>query len=635
MNKRIKYLLLAPILLVCSGGITSCGETTKYTLRILNSEDYIYLHDESDPTSAPDLIDQFKDYIRANYPEYGAVEVVYDTSDTNETIYSELATGKSNYDLMNVSDYMAEKIISSNYAVELDKSKIPNYTEYASEEIRSRLDNLTATKKTFDFDQKKYVDEVVKLEDYTVGYMWGTLGVLFNPEYCPNVPDYEMAEDFRTFDALWNSKYKGVISIKNSMRDTYAVGLLHTFDAEFKEIQDEYIASGETPEALEVYQSKFAEIFNRCDEASINLIESSLENLKENIFGLEVDSGKQDIVTGKIGVNVAWSGDAVYSMDLAEDDTKTGTLRELCYSVPEHGSNLWFDTWIMPNCARSEEQYELAHLFLDFICNPKNAAQNMDYTGYTSFIAGDEVLNLVRSWYDIRYEEVIYLDEDENEYVIYDAYKNELDPLDDGVFNEVTYEDCLTDFHDENRDSHLLYAFEPYLENDELIEEPSSYKELTEHCFEVLNEDGEQKTYGELLIVDEDDPENTLEAVDLSYFFGDDITSVFYSDCYHRIVYTNADDEEVVVNNAAVGRQFYCQYPDIETINRCGVMKDYGENNKNVMRMWENFKSDPLPTGSRVLFYVILAGLVAFGGFIVYGICMKKHIKKKRLLKNK
>ncbi|MCQ2802580.1 MAG: extracellular solute-binding protein [Bacilli bacterium] len=635
MNKKIKYLFIAPIALVCASGVSSCSSSTKYTLRILNSEDYIYLQDETDPESLPDMIDQFKMYIRENYPEYKDVEVVYDTSDTNETIYSELATGKSNYDLMNVSDYMAEKIISSGYAVPLDKEKIPNYLEYASEEIRGRLDNLTATQKVKD-ESGVWVDKVVRLEDYTVGYMWGTLGILFNPDYFANIADYETIDDFVTFSNLWNPKYKGTISIKNSMRDTFAMGLLHSFDADFEEILDEYQQAGETPEALEIYQEKFAALFNRCDEECVKIVENNLELLKKNIFGLEVDSGKQDIVTGKIGVDMAWSGDAVYSMDLAEDATKTGTLRELCYSVPEHGSNLWFDTWIMPNCSRSEEQEELAHLFLDFICDPVNAAQNMDYTGYTSFIAGEDVCELVRSWYDIRYEEVYYLDEDENEYAIYHGKKAIDEINEEDEILEVTYEDCLTEYHDDSKDDQILYAFEPYLDEEgEYIEEPLSYQDLLDHKIEIFTEEDKNKTYGDLLIVDSLDPENTIEEVDLTYFFGDDPSSIFYSDCYHRLVYYDEEGEEIVKCNGSVGRQFYCQYPDQETINRCGVMKDYGENNKLVMAMWENFKSDPLPNGSLTLFFVILGILLFLVALAISNVIIKKHIRKKRLLDSK
>lgn len=113
MKKVYKTLLLTPMILVCASGLTSCNKSNGLTLRILNSEDYIYLGEDD---GEKDLVDQFIDYIEENYPEYHGVSIVYDTSDTNETIYSEIQTGKSNYDLINVSEYMAQKIISGGFA---------------------------------------------------------------------------------------------------------------------------------------------------------------------------------------------------------------------------------------------------------------------------------------------------------------------------------------------------------------------------------------------------------------------------------------------------------------------------------------------------------------------------------------
>ena len=40
-------------------------------------------------------------------------DYVYDTFDTPETCFNELKTGKSKYDVINVSDYMIQKMISN------------------------------------------------------------------------------------------------------------------------------------------------------------------------------------------------------------------------------------------------------------------------------------------------------------------------------------------------------------------------------------------------------------------------------------------------------------------------------------------------------------------------------------------
>ncbi len=624
MKKIMKVLPLSALILLAGSSLTSCATSNDGpVLRIINSEDYIYLNDPESGYDAPDMVEQFKSYIKENYPQYKNLQVVYDTSDTNETLYSELQTGKSNYDLMNVSDYMAQKIVSGNYAVPFYQNglTIDNYATYASKDIKDRLDNIVATKKIKNPETGKYEDQDVYLKDYSVGYMWGTLGILFNPDYPGfKVEKEELIEDMQSFSALWDKKYEGTISIKNSMRDTYALGLMHTFEEEFKELKDKF-DSGEI--TLEKYQEEFAKIFNRCDENNVAKIQKSLEELKQNIFGLEVDSGKQDIVTKKIGVNLAWSGDAVYSMDQAEDETQVGSnTSEIYYSVPELGSNLWFDTWIMPNCPRSDAQYELAHLFLDFICDPANAAQNMEYTGYTSFIAGDSILELVRDWYDYRTAEIY-----EEEYQIY-SYNEASEE-----FKAIDYSDFLKENREDSRQDDKLYYFVPEGEK----EEPESFDDLKDNIVYKLDEEDEpteeQKTYGDLTIVNSSDSE--IEEVDLKYFFTgtlDEYTdddAIFYSDCY--LPFTKEGSEEP---NISVGRQFFCQYPNKETLDRCGVMRDYGKNNTYVMKMWENFKSDPLPTWAIITLAVFVTGIVGLIGYFVTNKVLKKKALKKYSQKN-
>ena len=652
MKKISKLLLLSPIVFSSLTGLTSCSKTTEYTLRILNSEDYIYLKDEDDPEDK-DLVDQFKDYIRENYPEYKNVNVVYDTSDTNETIYSEIQTGKSNYDLINVSEYMAQKIVSGGYAIEIDREKIPNYDAYASPEIKSRLDEIETVQTVFDENTQKYVKKTVKLENYAVGYMWGTLGILFNPEYSAfaDIDIDEVITDMSDFDALWDSKYKGTISIKNSMRDTYALGIMHAFKEDFQRYSD-YLAAGVDGSGkeytLDDYKADFSATFNRSDEEAVNLVEKALKELKSNIFGLEVDSGKQDIVTQKIGVNLAWSGDACYAIEQAEENDVT-----LLYSVPELGSNIWSDVWIMPNCERSDAQYELAHLFLDFLSNPEIASKNMAYTGYTSFIGGDSIIDLVRDWYDIRtdeiYETVYTCSNDECEWHSAEKPEDGLCPLCGGELEEnsyqvyavsstnfraVEYSDFVSTSKEELLNNNELRYFVPFEdENGDMVEEPTSLDELLENGdFVYLKDDDDKlttevKTYADLTVVDENED---IQAVDLTYFFAgtleeyDDADMIFYSDNY--LPYTYEDGSE----NKSVGGMFYVQYPNEETINRCAVMVDYGENNKMVMKMWENFKSDNLPTWAVIVFIAFIVLLLAIIAYFVINKILVERVRKNR-----
>ena len=520
------------------------------TLRLLNVEDYIYEKDPEDEGAAKNLVHQFEDYAREL--GYENVKVSYATTDTPESMFNEVKISADNFDLICPSDYMIQKLIVNNMLepMHIDEEHMPNYFQNASS-IKDRLDAISATNAT--------TGEVCYLKDYAVGYMWGTLGILFEPEYAGRDAETTI-EDMQDWDVLWNPDYKGISSIKDSVRDTYAIGLLNALNDDFEE-------NGATVEGFETlmnkyndgtysaeeYNEKFSELFNKCDNATLEKVRKSLTKLKGNVFGMEVDSGKQDIVTGKIGINFAWSGDAVYSMEQAEEEKEL----ELYYSIPNTGSNLWMDAWCMPKSTqRSAAQKELAELFLDFLSIPEYTAQNMDYTGYTPFTAGNEILDLTREWYDVRYDE-------------------ETEEFDDSI--------------------------------------PS----------------------------DEEIAEKGLQRVDLSYFFEGTLTDeegnviddpdayVFYTDCY----LPNAETDEhgnVVGGNRAVGREFFCQFPDENTLARCAVMRDFGPQNEAVLKMWEKFKSDNLPVWAIVLFIVEVSAALVLVLYFVVGKRMKYSLRKKR-----
>lgn len=602
--KRINFIKIFPLFLTGLFSFSSASDTVKaellkandngsQTLRILNMEDYIYITDELNGYTAPDLVKQFETYIKANYPEYQNVKVIYDTTDTNETLFNELQTGKSLYDLVCPSDYMIQKLITQDMLTKLDRTKIPNYVTYCSKKIGKYLDDISAI--------NSITNEECYLKDYAVGYMWGTLGILFNPTYSKIKVDIEeMVQDLKSWDVFWNKKYKKTISIKDSMRDTYAAALMYTFDDELSELRSQYVSSSIS---LDEYKSKITEIFNRSDKDSIKKVSSSLAKLKKNIFGLEVDSGKEDIVTGKIGMNLAWSGDAVYSMDQADNAELVSEPFELYYSIPDNGGNVWFDGWVMPkldNNKRSDAQYDLAHLFLNFISDPINAKQNIDFTGYTSFIAGDNVLELIRDWYDVR-TDIIYLKDEESEEYYDDVI----------YFDPITNEETSVDFND----VHFSKDADSEFDNVKLYG-------VIEGEDNVLLE----QTFNERLVLPDE-----VEIVDLTYFFEgtlneyeNGIDDIFYSTCYHPFL--NEDG----TRNISVGRQFFTQYPDEECINRCAVMKDYGKDNDAILKMWENFKSDPLPAWAITLF---ICEIVLIAGGIIFYFSQKRirvYLRKNR-----
>ena len=143
----------------------------------------------------------------------------------------------------------------------------------------------------------------------------------------------------------------------------------------------------------------------RADEETIKKVEEILRQIDGNIYSYETDTGKNDMVLGNIWLNFAWSGDAVYAMDLAEEEDGIS----LNFFIPNECANLWFDGWVMPKGAQKQP----AQAFVNFLSRPDNAVRNMYYIGYSSVISGDRadetygsaVLDYVRECYEADPEE--------------------------------------------------------------------------------------------------------------------------------------------------------------------------------------------------------------------------------------
>lgn len=368
--KKILTALMLSASLITSFAPALAEVEEEQVLRVYNWQDYINDGTDEDGQKVDQSVMELweEDYEARTGKK---VRVQYDTFETNETMLNTLRTGKTQYDLVCPSDYIIQKMLietqsgsDENIMIErYDISQMPNYTANVSPYIS----NL--------FAENGWTD-------YAVGYMWGTVGILYNPE--------EVAEeDVRTWDILWNPDYAKKTSCKDTSRDAYVVGLLEVYGDELKANRAAYDAGEISGSEL---KARVHKIVNRVDDESIALVEEALKEMKNNIYGFEVDTGKTDIVSGKYHANVAWSGDAVFAMDLAEEEDD----KYLNFVVPDEGSTVWFDGWVMPKGAN----VELAQDFVNFLCRPDIAAMNQDFIGYTSVIAGDEIFDLVTEWYD-------------------------------------------------------------------------------------------------------------------------------------------------------------------------------------------------------------------------------------------
>ena len=153
-----KSLFFLPTSLFVLASLSGCGNASndnKVVLRILNAADYIYEAEELDEETLQtnyskylgedDMMDQFVSYME----EQGIdVTYVYDTFDTNETMYNELMTGKSSYDVIVTSDYMVQKLISNDLIQPLydvsytDKEETNNIRNNVSSYLWNIFDNI-------------------------------------------------------------------------------------------------------------------------------------------------------------------------------------------------------------------------------------------------------------------------------------------------------------------------------------------------------------------------------------------------------------------------------------------------------------------------------------------------------------
>lgn len=523
------------------------------SLTIYNCADYI---DEA-------LIEAFED-------EYNC-KINYYTYDTNETMYNQLTLQpEGTYDLVCTSDYMIQRMIREGLVEKINiQEDLPTYDKYVSKVARNKISSLYA-----DTNEDGVKD--TSLDEYAAGYMWGTLGIIYDP-YCSDT----IREDVKSWDIFWDEKYTDLISIKNSMRDTFVVGLMHAYKGSDVTNQEDILtpareaflaelnnASTEEEKELarnkynKVIQDTFDLIINEEDYAPIlEIVKQELISLKQNIFGFEVDSGKNDIITGKIKMNLAWSGDAVYSIDQAYEQSE----KVLEYYVPDDGSNVWYDGWTLPKGS----DRELAFEFIEYLSTPENAAQNMNYIGYTSFIACDEVFDLVSSWYGV------------SEYNSTSKY--------------------YASYYDEEEDVEVdanvvMYNNKFY----ECIKDTTNNDPLNEEYWTEIDKE-------ELGLLD--------EAYDLSYFFKGNVTEGRSTLIYPYDGSLN---------------QLETQYPSIDTIARCAVMNDFEEANADVVIMWGQVKAytNMLP------YYIFLSSVLAFVviAFTVSIIKKQKSTRNKRRL---
>jgi len=278
-----------------------CGNS-KPTLKIFNAGKYI---DRS-------IIEEFEE-------QYNC-KVIYDEFDSNESMYVQIANDSYTYDLVVPSDYTIDRLIKEDRLIKLDKSLIPN------------ISNLDAAYLNPVYDQGN---------EYSVPYMVGTIGVLYNKA------KLKVNESDVSYNMLFDEKYKGQIFMLDSVRDALAVALI-----------------------------KLGYSVNETDGAKLEEAKNLLIKQKPLVQAYITDEMVDKMIAGEGLMTLAYSGEAAYAMSQSKD---------LSYAVPKEGSNKWVDGFVV---LKTSKQPELAMKFINFVCQQEIAQRNMIETGYVSPVLG-------------------------------------------------------------------------------------------------------------------------------------------------------------------------------------------------------------------------------------------------------
>ena len=244
-------------------------------------------------------------------------EVIVENFDSNEAMYTKLQAGDK-YDVLIPSDYTIERLLKEDYLQKLDKAAITN------------IDNLAAEVKNLSFDPDN---------DYSIPYFWGTVGIVYNK----NNVDYAdlEAEGFGIFK---DPKYKGRVYMYDSARDGFMIALK----------QLGYSCNTENEDEINAAYDWLIEMNKTTNPVYVT--DEVIDNMKAN---------RKDLA-------IVYSGDAV---DILGENPNMG------YFTPSCGTNVWYDSMVIP---KNAENPELANEFINFMLNYEQCLDGTQTVGYAS-----------------------------------------------------------------------------------------------------------------------------------------------------------------------------------------------------------------------------------------------------------
>ncbi|MGZ9275307.1 MAG: polyamine ABC transporter substrate-binding protein [Nitrospira sp.] len=294
-------------LLGVAGCLSACGQSpagdstaSRPVLHYFTWSDYV----------GPEIIQEFERREQVN--------VVIDTFSSNEELLAKLQSGATGYDVAVPSDFMVAIMIQQGLLSELDQQELPNAAL-----LEPHLQALH-------FDPERR---------YSVPYLWGTVGIGYDSAVIPTAPD--------SWAILWDSHYKGRISMLNDQREVFGAVL-----------------------------RSMGQSMNSTDPQVIEAAKEQLLRQKPLVKTYTSDHYDQLLASGEVVLAHGWGGPMARAM------VERPSIR---YVVPKEGATLWADCLVV---LRTAPQKRLAMRFINFLMEPEIAARTSERLRFASASRG-------------------------------------------------------------------------------------------------------------------------------------------------------------------------------------------------------------------------------------------------------
>lgn len=173
--------------------------------------------------------------------------------------------------------------------------------------------------------------------EYSVPYTWGVIGIFYNKKMVS-----EPAEEIN-WNIFWNKKYAGKILMFDNPRDAFAIS-----------------------------QFRLGIPLNTTDKQDWLRISEDLKEQKALVQTYVMDQILEKLGTGDAALAPYYSGDAALL---------TQRNHDIDFVIPKDGTNKFVDAMCIP---KNSEHPKEAMAYINFMCDPEIAIENIKYIGYSS-----------------------------------------------------------------------------------------------------------------------------------------------------------------------------------------------------------------------------------------------------------